>query len=290
MPELPEVETVRRGLRSVMEGYVIERVEQRRDDLRFPLPPRFSSDLAGQSVIALTRRAKYLLAHLDNTNVLIMHLGMSGRFAVTHDGATQTPGRFHTQVPLAHEHIVFHMSGGARIGYFDPRRFGAMDIVAGIEIAKHRLLAKLGPEPLGTTFSAAYLNQTLGQKRTSIKSALLDQRIVAGLGNIYVCEALFRARIDPHREAASLTGRQRPGRALTRLVGAVQGVLHEAIEAGGSSLRDHAATDGTLGYFQHSFAVYDREASPCPRFECTGTIARSVQSGRSTYWCGACQR
>lgn len=290
MPELPEVETVRRGLRSVMEGYVIERVEQRRDDLRFPLPPRFSSDLAGQSVIALTRRAKYLLAHLDNTNVLIMHLGMSGRFAVTHDGATQTPGRFHTQVPLAHEHIVFHMSGGARIGYSDPRRFGIMDLVSGDEITTHRLLCRLGPEPLGTTFSAAYLNQALSQKHASIKSALLDQRTVAGLGNIYVCEALFRARIDPHRKAATLAGKRSPGQALTRLVTAVKAVLQQAIEAGGSSLRDHAATDGTLGYFQHSFAVYDREASPCPRFDCPGSIARSVQSGRSTYWCVRCQR
>jgi formamidopyrimidine-DNA glycosylase len=241
-------------------------------------------------VVALTRRAKYLLAHLDDATVLIMHLGMSGRFAVTQDCAAEAPAGSSTGRHETHEHIVFHMSGGARIGYSDPRRFGVMDLAAGDSLASHRLLAGLGPEPLGPEFSPVYLNRALRDKRTSMKAALLDQRIVAGLGNIYVCEALFRARICPHREAAALAGRRRPGRALFRLVDAVRSVLHDAIEAGGSSLRDHAQTDGTLGYFQHSFAVYDREAGACPRFGCHGTVARGVQSGRSTYWCPHCQR
>jgi len=289
MPELPEVETVRRGLRPAMEGGVIERVEQRRRDLRFPLPARFSARLAGRRVVAITRRAKYLLAHLDDATVLIMHLGMSGRFAVSHECAAGAGARS-TARREAHEHIVFHMSGGARIGYSDPRRFGVMDLAAGDRLASHRLLAGLGPEPLAREFSPAYLNRALRDRRTSMKAVLLDQRVVAGLGNIYVCEALFRARVSPHREAASLAGRRRPGRALCRLVDAVRGVLHDAIEAGGASLRDHARTDGTLGYFQHSFAVYDREAGACPRFGCHGTVARETQSGRSTYWCPNCQR
>ena len=290
MPELPEVETVRRGLRPVMEGAVIERMEQRRADLRFALPPTFASQLTGRTVIALTRRAKYLLAHLDNAKVLIMHLGMSGRFAVTQNGDTRSPGHFHTNVGDRHEHIVFHMSGGARIGYCDPRRFGIMDLAAGDEINTHRLLTKLGPEPLSADFSAAYLNRALGHKRASIKSALLDQHIVAGLGNIYVCEALFRARIDPHRQAASLTAKARPSRAIARIVKEAKTVLGQAIEAGGSSLRDHAQTDGTLGYFQHSFAVYDRNNAPCPRSGCSGRVTRTAQSGRSTFWCPGCQR
>ena len=290
MPELPEVETVRRGLRPVMEGAVIERMEQRRADLRFALPAKFSSDLTGRTVIALTRRAKYLLAHLDDTKVLIMHLGMSGRFSVTHNGDKSTPGRFHKNVDDTREHIVFHMSGGVRIGYSDPRRFGIMDLAARDEIAAHRLLARLGPEPLSADFAPAYLNRALRHKRASIKSALLDQRIVAGLGNIYVCEALFRARVNPHREAASLTAQRRPGRAIERLVTNAKAVLQQAIEAGGSSLRDHAATDGTLGYFQHSFSVYDRENAPCPRPDCSGRVIRAVQSGRSSFYCPRCQR
>jgi formamidopyrimidine-DNA glycosylase len=289
MPELPEVETVRRGLRRVMEGQVIERVEQRRADLRFPLPQFFAQRLAGRRVIAMTRRAKYLLADLDDAQVLLMHLGMSGRFSVTENGETAVPGAFGLPQRLQHEHVVFHMSGGARVGYSDPRRFGVMDLARAEDIAAHRLLAGLGPEPLGAEFSAASLHESLAGKRTSIKAALLDQRLVAGLGNIYVNEALFRARIAPSRSAHTLARSRRPGEPLIRLTDAIKSVLREAIDAGGSSLRDHAQTDGSLGYFQHTFAVYDRAGARCTRFGCGGTIARAVQSGRSTFWCPHCQ-
>jgi formamidopyrimidine-DNA glycosylase len=290
MPELPEVETVRRGLRQAMEGEVIERVEQRRADLRFPLPRGFAARLTGRRVIAITRRAKYLLADLDDSSVLIMHLGMSGSFAVTLPDDAPVADGFAPPRRVLHEHVVFHMSGGARIGYRDPRRFGIMDIASADAISAHRLLADLGPEPLGSSFSAGCLNRRLAGKRTSIKAALLDQRIVAGLGNIYVNEALFRARIAPARPAHSLVRRRGPGQELSHLARAVKSVLREAIDAGGSSLRDHARTDGSLGYFQHAFAVYDREHGRCVRVECGGIVRREVQSGRATFWCPRCQR
>lgn len=290
MPELPEVETVCRGLRTAMEGEVIVHVDQRRRDLRIPFPRRFAARLTGRRVATISRRAKYILAHLDDDSALLMHLGMSGRFAVIAYGEMGEPGRLRFPFGGPHEHVVFHMGNGARVTYTDPRRFGLMDLAGPGELDGHRLLVGLGPEPLGEDFSAASLNEALAGRRTSIKAALLDQRVVAGLGNIYVCEALFLARISPHREASSLAGASRPGRPLVRLFASVRDVLVAAIDAGGSTLRDHAATDGTLGYFQHSFMVYDREGTPCPRPGCGGTIRRAVQSGRSTFWCDRCQR
>ncbi len=283
LPELPEVETVRRGLAPVMEGAVIVRAEVRRPDLRWPLPERMADRLAGQRVTALRRRSKYLLADLASAETLIVHLGMSGRLLVS--GAQV--GRFYHphRAPEKHDHVVLDMDGGARITFNDARRFGAMDLTPTAKLDEHWLIRNLGPEPLGNRFHEDYLAGRLRGRNTPIKAALLDQRVVSGLGNIYVCEALFRAGISPLRKA----GRIADGR-IRGLVPVIRDVLAEAIEAGGSSLRDYRQADGELGYFQHTFRVYDREGARCTSAGCTGTIARIVQSGRSSFYCPRCQR
>lgn len=296
MPELPEVETVRRGLAPVMEGALILEAEVRRPDLRWPLPERMAERLAGRRVVGLGRRAKYLTADLDDAGdgpeVLVMHLGMSGSFRIDLGAATLTPGAFETprSKAEAHDHVVLRLSSGARITYNDPRRFGAMLMVPRAGLETHPLFRDLGPEPLGNAFDAAYLAAACAGRATSLKAALLDQRIVAGLGNIYVSEALHRAGLSPLRAAGCLaTARRGPAARAGRLVTSVREVLEEAILAGGSTLRDHAQVDGTLGYFQHRFRVYDREDAPCPAPGCRGTVQRLVQAGRSTFYCKVCQ-
>jgi formamidopyrimidine-DNA glycosylase len=298
MPELPEVETVRRGLQPAMEGAKITRLELRRKDLRFPFQPDFAGRLQGRTVASLGRRAKYLLADLDSGDVLLMHLGMSGSFRVVSDAAAGDennvmPGAFHhpRSDERAHDHVVFHMSSGPSVIYNDPRRFGFMKIFARSEIENEPFLKDIGPEPLGNAFDAAMLAGATAGKKTSLKAALLDQRVVAGLGNIYVCEALFRSHLSPRRLAATLATRKgEPTDHSKRLVTAIHEVLNQAIKAGGSSLRDHRQTDGELGYFQHSFQVYDREGEPCQTDGCSGIVKRFVQNGRSTFWCPKCQR
>jgi len=281
MPELPEVETVRRGLAPVLEGRVLARVLARRNDLRFPLPKNFAGRLTGRRVLRLSRRAKYILAHLDNREVLLIHLGMSGRFQIEGQGVGQFvhPGA----LPGKHDHVEFLTDDGARIVYTDHRRFGSMDLVPEADLAMHRLLRAIGPEPLSEAFDGGLLAARLQGKRTPIKAALLDQRVVAGLGNIYVCEALFRAGISPRRQASTV----RLSRT-ARLVPDIKAVLAEAILAGGSTLRDFKDTSGELGYFQHRFDVYDREGEACRR--CGAPVRRIVQSGRSTFFCSRCQR
>ena len=293
MPELPEVETVRRGLQPVMEGAKIVAAEARRGDLRFPFQPDFAKRLQGQTVRGLGRRAKYLLADLSSGDVLLMHLGMSGSFRVIKQDDEETPGEFHYPrgKDSVHDHVVFHMSSGADIVFNDQRRFGFMKIIGRGDIEREPHLKDLGPEPLGNEFDAAMLATACAGKKTSLKAALLDQRVVAGLGNIYVCEALFRAHLSPRRLAATLATRKgEPTDHARRLVEAIHAVLNEAIRAGGSSLRDHRQTSGELGYFQHSFQVYDREGEPCRTDGCGGVVKRFVQNGRSTFWCPKCQR
>jgi len=293
MPELPEVETVRRGLQPVMEGKKIAHVVAHRGDLRFPLQSDFVARLDGRTVTGLGRRAKYLLADLDSGDVLLMHLGMSGSFRVLHHRQSETPGHFHHRRSeiKSHDHVVFDMASGDVVTFNDPRRFGYMKIVPRGELADEPFLKNLGPEPLGNEFDAAMLARACRGKKTSLKAALLDQRVVAGLGNIYVCEALFRAHLSPRRQASTLaTRRGEPTDHARRLVTAIRAVLNAAIEAGGSSLRDHRRTDGELGYFQHSFQVYDREGEPCRTRGCSGTVKRFTQNGRSTFWCPSCQK
>ena len=287
MPELPEVETVRRGLIPAMEGQRILLAEVRRADLRWPFPPRMAERLTGTTVTALRRRSKYLLADLDSGETLLVHLGMSGRMTVSGLAAAYVPGQFHHQHPLPekHDHVVFDMANGARVTFNDARRFGAMDLMATGTAEDHPLLAALGPEPLGNLFGPALLAERLRGRKGPIKALLLDQRLVAGLGNIYVSEALFRAGIHPERAGGTI-----PADGLERLAAEIRAVLAEAIEAGGSSLRDYRQADGELGYFQHAFRVYDREGAPCPAPDCTGTIRRIVQGGRSSYYCPDCQR
>src|ERR1700757_4673899 len=301
MPELPEVETVRRGLQPVMEGSKIVKAEARRKDLRFPFQKDFVARLEGQTVTGLGRRAKYLMADLISGDVLLMHLGMSGSFRVQNDDGNTTPGQFHhpRSETRTHDHVVFHMSSGAAIVFNDPRRFGYMKIIARNALEHEPLLKGLGPEPLGNEFDAAMLARSCANKKTSLKAALLDQRVVAGLGNIYVCEALYRARLSPRRLAATLATKagqrkvvagSEPTDHATRLVEAIHAVLNEAIKAGGSSLRDHRQASGELGYFQHSFRVYDREGEPCGTPGCGGVVRRFTQNGRSTFWCPKCQK
>jgi formamidopyrimidine-DNA glycosylase len=299
MPELPEVETVRRGLQPAMEGAKILRAEARRKDLRFPFQKDFVARLEGQTVTGLGRRAKYLMADLASGDVLLMHLGMSGSFRVVAGKSKSAPGKFHhpRSEDRAHDHVVFHMSSGATVIFNDPRRFGYMKIFARDRIEDEPLLRGLGPEPLGNEFDAAMLARACANRKTSLKAALLDQRVVAGLGNIYVCEALFRAHLSPRRLAATLATKKTkgsPGGEPTdhakRLVGAIHAVLNQAIKAGGSSLRDHRQTSGELGYFQHSFQVYDREGKKCESPGCGGIVRRFTQNGRSTFWCPKCQR
>ena len=278
MPELPEVETVRRGLAPVMEGYVFEDVKLNRADLRFPFADNFVERVQGQTLIRLSRRAKFLQAELSSGERLFMHLGMSGRFTI--DKVETADFVQQHKISPKHDHVIFQMSNGARITYNDPRRFGFMELV---EQGMPYRLDDLGPEPLSNNFNAPDLRSRLKGKKSKIKTALLDQHIVAGLGNIYVCEALFRAGISPKRGAGRLSVSE-----IEQLVPHIKDVISEAIEAGGSSLKDFASTNGDLGYFQHNFMVYDREGEACPN--CTAPIKRIVQSGRSSFYCTACQR
>jgi formamidopyrimidine-DNA glycosylase len=286
MPELPEVETVRGGLAPVLEGHRLARVEARRPDLRFPLPQNFVQQLTGATIVSLQRRAKYLLARLDREDTLVMHLGMSGRFEIARPEGVARPGEFHYAVDPnpKHAHVVFETEAGARVTYYDPRRFGYMALVNTATLDLHPWFAGLGPEPLSDAFDAKRLKAAFAGRRQGPKTLLLDQRIVAGLGNIYVCEALNRARISPFRPSGGISLPR-----LTALVGEIRAVLTEAIAAGGSTLRDFAQTDGALGYFQHRFRTYDREGEPCLN-KCGGVIARKVQAGRSTFYCPVCQR
>ena len=293
MPELPEVETVRRGLQPAMEGARFTHVEARRPDLRFPFPKNFVERVEGKTVTGLGRRAKYLMADLSSGEVLIMHLGMSGSFHVLHDQDAATPGKFHHERGKLgnHDHVVFRMSSGATVTFNDPRRFGFMKLVERGKLDDEPMIASLGPEPLGNAFDAAMLAQACKGKKTSIKAALLDQRNVAGLGNIYVCEALHRSHISPKRMASAIASKKgEPNERTVALVDAIKAVLQDAIKAGGSSLRDHRQTDGDLGYFQHHFRVYGREGEKCPTPGCRGIIKRVVQTGRSTFFCPTCQK
>jgi formamidopyrimidine-DNA glycosylase len=293
MPELPEVETVRRGLQPAMEGSKIVKAEARRKDLRFPFQKDFAARLEGQTVTGLGRRAKYLMADLASGDVLLMHLGMSGSFRVVKDEAAKTQGQLYhpRNDDRAHDHVMFRMSSGAAVIFNDPRRFGYMKIIARNALEHEPLLKGLGPEPLGNEFDAKMLARSCASKKTSLKAALLDQRVVAGLGNIYVCEALYRAHLSPRRLAATLATKKRePTDHAKRLVEAIHAVLNQAIKAGGSSLRDHRQTSGELGYFQHSFQVYDREGEKCQSAGCGGIVRRFTQNGRSTFWCPKCQK
>jgi formamidopyrimidine-DNA glycosylase len=289
MPELPEVETVMRGLAARLEGRAIRRAELRRPDLRWAVPPGFAARLTGARVLGLKRRGKYILMQLNGGDSVILHLGMSGRMNITREhGAMPVQ-----PLPVLHEHLVMVTEEGWRIAFVDPRRFGSLDLVRSEAANGHRLLAGLGPEPLEAGFDAAYLSAALAGKRTPIKAALLDQRIVAGLGNIYVCEALFRARLSPRRLAASVAGTR-----AERLVAEIRTTLTEAIAAGGSSLRDYVQPSGELGYFQHAWKVYGREGepcahaarAPCPGLPACGGITRLTQAGRSTFFCAKLQR
>ncbi len=295
MPELPEVETVRRGLAPSMEGAVLKELELRRNDLRFPFPADFARHVAGRGIRSLSRRAKYLLIDLDDGKTIVAHLGMSGSFRVEAGAVADTAGTFHhpRSKDEKHDHVIFHLAGAggdARVIYNDPRRFGFMDIVPRVDMASHPFFRDLGPEPTGNELGADYLAKRFAGKAQPLKSALLDQKNIAGLGNIYVCEALWRSHLSPLRVAGTLvTDAGKPTEALQGLVVAIREVIADAIAAGGSSLRDHIQADGSLGYFQHSFSVYDREAQPCSTPGCGGTVSRIVQAGRSSFYCAACQ-
>ncbi len=293
MPELPEVETVRRGLEPAMQGARFVKVEARRKNLRFPLPHNFVERLEGNSVTGLGRRAKYLLADLSSGDVLLMHLGMSGSFRLAKADQAQTPGDFHHERSKdeKHDHLVFHMSSGWTVIFNDPRRFGFMKIMSRADLARDPLLRALGPEPLGNQFDAAMLATACRGKKTNLKAVLSDQKVIAGLGNIYVCEALHRARLSPKRRASTIADKRgKPHARAEALVSAIRNILQDAIAAGGSSLRDHRQTNGELGYFQHRFRVYDREGEKCVTPGCRGKIRRIVQAGRSTFFCPVCQR
>jgi formamidopyrimidine-DNA glycosylase len=291
MPELPEVETVRRGLTPAMLGARIDKVELRRADIRFPFPPSFAKRLTGQRILDLKRRAKYLLFELDGGETLIAHLGMSGSFRMEKT-VTSTPGKFHHERSKdpKHDHVVLTLDNGWIVTYNDPRRFGFMDLGPTETLEQHPRLRGLGAEPLAPEFDAHRLAKLFAGSRAPLKSALLDQKRIAGLGNIYVCEALFRARLAPRKPASILANaRGAPTKAATAVAKAIRDVLEEAVEAGGSTLRDHRQANGELGYFQHVFKVYDREGLPCARNSCRGIVARITQSGRSTFYCSKCQ-
>ena len=295
MPELPEVETVRRGLQPALEGATIERLELRRSGLRFPFSPRFAARLKGRRIAALGRRAKYLLAELDNGTILLMHLGMSGSFRIETEGEKDVKpvadaAVYYKRGKLeAHDHVVFHLKGGTRVVYNDPRRFGFMLLIPPKGSDAHPMLADLGFEPMGAELSAEALAPRFAKRAAPLKAILSDQRVIAGLGNIYVCEALWRARLSPKRAAGTLVRADgTPTARLVRLIDAVRAVIADAVEAGGSSLRDYVQANGERGLFQHRFCVYDREGKRCPRGD--GTIRRIVQSGRSTFYCPVCQR
>lgn len=292
MPELPEVETVRRGLAPAMTGARFVKVEVRRPDLRRPFPKDFAARLEGATVLALRRRAKYLIADLSSGDALLMHLGMSGSFRVASEAGETAPGAFlyPRNEARAHDHVVFRMSNGALVTFNDPRRFGLMLLVRADELAGHPLIKQVGPEPLDPAFDAAALARACVGKNTSLKAALSDQKVVAGLGNIYVCEALHRARLSPKRVAASIATRAGgPTARAEALVAAIKAVLRDAIAAGGSSLRNYAQTNGDLGDFQHGFRVYDRDGEPCVTPGCGGVVKRIAQTGRSTFFCPKCQ-
>jgi len=295
MPELPEVETVRRGLQPVLEGARLTKVEARRPDLRFPFPERFAERLTGKTITALGRRAKYLTMHVQDGPVLICHLGMSGSFRIETEDDNETPGVFHHErsKSTTHDHVVFDVvaANGARsrVIFNDPRRFGFMLFAEGSP-ETHPMLAGLGVEPTGNALDGALLASLLKGRGSPLKAALLDQKLIAGLGNIYVSEALWRAGLSPLRAAGTIAKPGKKAREQSeRLAEAIRSVISDAIAAGGSSLRDYVHTDGSLGYFQHSFAVYDREGEPCPKPGCGGHIERVVQSGRSTFYCRTCQ-
>jgi formamidopyrimidine-DNA glycosylase len=292
MPELPEVETVRRGLEPVMVGHRIQSVHVGRSDLRFSFPAHFKDRIEGKTVSALGRRAKYLVADLSSGDVLIMHLGMSGRFTISVADEALKPGDFHHApgTNATHDHVIFTMSNGARITYNDPRRFGFMDLVPRSELGTCRHFKAMGLEPLGNALDGEAIKALFFGKKTPLKAALLDQSLIAGLGNIYVAEALYRAGLSPKRAAGTITSdRGKMKGKASLLATAIRDVLNEAVAAGGSSLRDFAQADGSLGYFQHRFKVYDREGEPCPTQGCKGTIKRITQSGRSTFYCPVCQ-
>jgi formamidopyrimidine-DNA glycosylase len=292
MPELPEVETVRRGLAPAMLGARIDTVELRRADIRFPFPPSFAKRLTGQRIIDVQRRAKYLLFRMDGGETLIAHLGMSGSFR-TEKTEVSTPGKFHHERSKhsKHDHVVLVLDNGWVITYNDPRRFGFMDLASTEALQQHVRMRGLGVEPLAPEFDAVQLAALFAGARAPLKSALLDQKRIAGLGNIYACEALFRARLAPSRPASVLANaRGAPTKAATAISKAIRAVLEEAVKAGGSTLRDHRQANGELGYFQHVFKVYDREGLPCERRGCAGIIARITQAGRSTFYCPKCQR
>jgi len=276
MPELPEVETVMRGLMPVMAGQRIVQADVRREGLRWPFPDRFAARLTGARVEGMQRRAKYILMALDSGESLLVHLGMSGKVTIDESGAAE---------PEKHDHVVLDMENGVRILFNDPRRFGALDLLETASLEHHKLMAALGPEPLGNSFNAAYFSARLKGRKTPIKSAMLDQKNVAGLGNIYVCEALWRAGIAPQTSSSALKAAQ-----VSALVGHIRDVLSEAIDAGGSSLKDYRQANGDLGYFQHSFKTYGREGEMCLKPECGGEITRIIQSGRSSFYCPTCQR
>lgn len=285
MPELPEVETVKRGLAPHFTGAKISQVEQRRADLRFPFPDKFVSRLEGMTVERLERRAKYLMARLSSGELLVMHLGMSGKFTVNgqenRDEGTNP----------RHDHVVFHLSNGDVVHYNDPRRFGYMDLVDAAAMEVHKYFENLGPEPLGNEFNEDYLRNLASSRKTPLKSFLLDQRVVAGLGNIYVLEALHMAGLSPLQKTKVLSAKRGARKdAASLLTRSIREVLQRAIDAGGSSLKDYAHADGSLGYFQHSFQVYGREGEQCLRPKCNGFIKRIVQSGRSSFYCPECQR
>lgn len=292
MPELPEVETVRRGLVPVLVGQCISRVVANRPDLRFPLPERFNEQVAGQSVLRLERRAKYLIAVLDGGNSLVMHLGMTGRFTIDHNSTRTSLGDyiFENGANALHNHVEFHTAGGARVIYNDARRFGFMLLIPEVARAEHPLFRKLGAEPLGADLTAAYLAAKAEGKKVNLKAFLMDQRMVAGLGNIYVSEALFRAGLSPDRAAHTLSGtRGKAKLRAQRLADAIKGVLSDAIAAGGSTLKDYRHADGRSGSFQEKFSVYDRAGRPCSRRSCTGQVQRAVHSSRATFFCDKCQ-
>jgi len=283
---------VRAGLAPVMEGARIVRVEARRPDLRRPLPADFVKRLEGQTVTAVRRRAKYLKVELGSGDVLLMHLGMSGSFRVAQESRAPASAKIDlAKAVTTHDHVVIHLSSGAVVTFNDPRRFGLMLIVPRGELDAHPLMRDVGPEPLGSAFDANLLAAACAGKKTSLKAVLLDQTLIAGLGNIYACEALHRARLSPRRRAGTIaTASGRPHARAVALVDAIKAVLHDAIRAGGSSLRDHRRTNGELGGFQHHFRVYDREGERCPNRGCGGTVRRIVQNGRSTFFCPKCQK
>lgn len=291
MPELPEVETVRRGLAPVMEGALVTQLQQNRSDLRFPFPQAFAERVSGRRIISLGRRAKYLLIDLEDDLTVISHLGMSGSFRI--EDVVQ--GDFHhaRSKDSKHDHVIFHVERdgrGQKVIYNDPRRFGFMHLWKRSELDLYPAFAELGPEPTGNALDADYLASRLSGKSQPLKGALLDQTIIAGLGNIYVCEALWRSHLSPKRQSGTLvTPKGKPKKELLALTEAIRAVIADAIAAGGSSLRDHIQTDGSLGYFQHSFSVYDREGGACRMPGCNGTVSRITQSGRSTFYCPACQ-